>query len=105
SVSSCSRSASLHPTSDLREAERLQDETEAARALVRASPSTGLRGARDIRDTLRRARLGGALDPEQLTGVADPVRAAAHLFSHVRPYPPLAARTRFARPPADVAAA
>ena len=95
----------LHPTSELREAERLQDETEAARALIRASPSTGLRGARDIRDTLRRARLGGALDPEQLTAVADTVRAAEHLFSDVRPYPPLAARTRFARPPADVAAA
>ena len=40
----------LHPTTDLREAERLQDETAAARALLRASPSAGLRGARDIRD-------------------------------------------------------
>ena len=95
----------LTPTSDLREAERLQDETEAARDMLLASPSSGLRGARDIRDAVRRARLGGALDPVQLIAVADTVRAAERLFADVRPYPPLAARARFARPPADVASA
>ena len=41
------------PTSDLREAERLQDETAAARALLRAQPSAGIGGARDIRDALK----------------------------------------------------
>jgi DNA mismatch repair protein MutS2 len=95
----------LTPTSDLREAERLQDETAAARDLLRASPSSGLRGARDIRDPVRRAKLGGALDPLQLIAVADTVRAAERLFADVRPYPPLAARARFARPPADLASA
>jgi DNA mismatch repair protein MutS2 len=95
----------LFPTTDLREAVRLQDETAAARALMRTSPSTGLRGARDIRDALHRSRLGGALDPEQLQSVADTIRAAERLFADVRAYPPLAARARFARPPADVAAA
>jgi DNA mismatch repair protein MutS2 len=94
----------LLPTSDLREAERLQDETAAARDLLRRSPSSGLRGARDIRDSVRRAKLGGTLDVVQLVGVADTVRAAEYLFADVRPYPPLAARARFARPPADVAA-
>src|SRR3989454_12634855 len=72
---------------------------------MRASPSSGLRGARDIRDALRRARLGGTLDPEQLVAVSDAVRGAEHLFADVRPYPPLAARARFARPPSDVAGA
>src|SRR5213079_2717686 len=95
----------LFPTTDLREAERLQDETAAARDLMRRSPSSGLRGARDIRDPLRRAKLGGTLDPVQLIAVADTIRAAEHLFADVRPYPPLAARARFARRPADVAAA
>jgi DNA mismatch repair protein MutS2 len=95
----------LFPTTDLREAERLQDETAAARDLMRRSPSSGLRGARDIRDPLRRAKLGGTLDPVQLIAVADTVRAAEHLFADVRPYPPLAARARFARPPSEVAAA
>ena len=55
----------LLPTTDLREAERLQEETAAARNLLRASPSSGLRGARDVRDALRRAKLGGALDPRK----------------------------------------
>ena len=95
----------LFPTTDLREAERLQEETAAARDLLRKSPSSGLRGARDIRDPLRRARLGGALDPVQLIAIADTIRAAEHLFADVRPYPPLAARARFARPPTDVAVA
>ena len=95
----------LFPTTDLRDAERLQDETASARDLLRKSPSSGLRGARDIRDAVRRAKLGGTLDPEQLIAVADTVRAAEHLFADVRPYPPLAARARFARPPTDVAAA
>ena len=95
----------LAPTADLREAERLHDETAAARDLLRANPSTGLRGARDIRDSLRRARLGGALDPEQLQEVGDTIRAGEHLFADVRAYPALAARARFARPPSDVAAA
>jgi DNA mismatch repair protein MutS2 len=95
----------LFPTTNLGDAERLQDETAAARDLLRKSPSSGLRGARDIRDAIRRAKLGGTLDPEQLIAVADTVRAAERLFADVRPYPPLAARARFARPPIDVAAA
>lgn len=93
------------PTSELGEAERLQDETQAAKDLVRAAPSAGLRGARDIRDAVRRARLGGALDPEQLMRVGATVRSGEALFAQVRPYPPLAARTRFARPPIEVALA
>jgi DNA mismatch repair protein MutS2 len=95
----------LAPASDVAEAERLQEETAAARELLRANESTGLRGARDIREALRRARLGGALDPEQLVSVGDTVRAAEQLFADVRPYPPLAARARFARPPSELAAA
>ncbi len=48
---------------------------------------------------MRRARLGGALDPDQLLMVADTVRAAIKLFDDVHPYPPLAALAHFARPP------
>jgi len=93
----------LEPEADLAAAERLQDETAAAKALLRAAPSAGLRGAQDIRDPLRRADLGGILDPEQLLAVAATVRAALGLFTDVHPYPPLAARARFARPPVGVA--
>src|SRR5258708_5346421 len=93
----------LAPETDLAAAERLQDETTAAKALVRATPSAGLRGAQDIRDPLRRADLGGILDPEQLVAIAVTVRAAVGLFTAIHPYPPLAARARFARPPVAVA--
>ena len=95
----------IAPTTDLKDAERLQDETAAARALVRAQPSAGIGGAKDIRDALRRARLGGALEPEQLLGIADTVRAAQKLFEDVRDYPPLAALAKLARPPRPLAEA
>lgn len=97
------RAVALAPETDLAAAERLQDETAAAKALVRAKPATGLRGAQDIRDPLRRADLGGILDPEQLLAIAATIRAAQALFSDIHAYPPLAARARFARPPAAVA--
>ena len=93
------------PEVTLAAAERLQDETAAARELMRAAPSTGLRGAHDIRDAVRRAVLGGVLDPGQLLAIGDTIRASAGLFEDVRSYPPLAARTTFARPPASLAAA
>ena len=93
------------PTSDLREAERLHDETAAARTLLRAQPSAGIGGARDIRDALRRARLGGALDPQQLLETAATIRSAQKLFEDVHPYPPLASLARFARPPRPLAEA
>jgi DNA mismatch repair protein MutS2 len=93
----------LMPVTDVREAERLQDETAAARDLLRAQRSAGLGGARDVRDALRRARLGGSLDPLQLTPIADTIRAAEKLFTDVHPYPPLAAKARFARPPRELA--
>src|SRR5438067_2677680 len=95
----------IAPTGDLREAERLQDETAAARTMLRAQPSAGIGGARDVRDGLRRARLGGALDPEQLIAIADTVRAAAKLFTDIHPYPPLAALAQYARPPRALAEA
>jgi DNA mismatch repair protein MutS2 len=95
----------LAPVTEIDDAERLQDETAAARDLLRAQPSAGLGGARDVRDALRRARLGGSLDPQQLIEIADTVRAAEKLFTDVHPYPPLAAKARFARPPRDVAEA
>jgi DNA mismatch repair protein MutS2 len=95
----------ITPTSDLGDAERLQDETAAARTMIRAQPSAGIGGARDIRDALRRARLGGSLEPGQLLEIADTTRSALKLFTDVHPYPPLAALARFARPPRPLAEA
>ena len=99
------RALALEPESDLASAERLQDETAAAKALQRAKPATGLRGAQDIREPLRRADLGGVLDPEQLLAIAATARSARSLFEEIHDHPPLAARARFARPPTELAAA
>ena len=95
----------IAPVTAVRDADRLQDETAAARTLLRAQPSAGIGGARDIRDALRRARLGGALDPDQLLGISDTIRASQKLFEDVHPYPPLAALAHFARPPRPLAEA
>ncbi len=97
------RALALEPESELAAAERLQDETAAAKALVRAAPSAGLRRAQDIREPLRRADLGGILDPEQLLAIGTTVRAALALFAEIHGHPPLAARARFARPPSALA--
>ena len=97
--------AALVPVATLADAERLQDETAAARQLLRDIPSAGLGGAKDIRDPLRRAALGGTLDPGQLLAVAETTRSAEHLWADVRGRPALGARTTFARPPAGVAQA
>jgi DNA mismatch repair protein MutS2 len=97
------RALAVVPETDVAAAERLQDETAAAIALARAKPSTGLRGAQDVRDPLKRAGLGGVLDPGQLLAIAATVRAAQAFFAEIHEHPPLAARARFARPPAQVA--
>ncbi len=95
----------LAPVRELAIAERLQDETDSARSLLRAVPSAGLAGARDIREPLRRATLGGMLDPDQLLMIADTTRAASRLFTDVHGHPPIAAKARFARPPEPLAVA
>src|ERR671933_289054 len=70
----------LAPTTDRREAERLQDETAAARLALRNAPGLSIGGARDIRAHVRRAALGGMLDPRDLLEIAETIRAAIHLF-------------------------
>ncbi|HVR88532.1 MAG TPA: endonuclease MutS2 [Candidatus Limnocylindria bacterium] len=97
------RALLLAPEAALAAAERLQDETAAGRALMRAMPSAGLRDAHDIRDPLHRADLGGILDPAQLLSIAQTIQSAQGLFDDIRPYAPLAARARFARPPTSLA--
>ena len=95
----------LTPTTDLREAERLQEETAAARLALRNMPSLSIAGARDIRAHVRRAALGGRLDPRELLEIAETIRAAIALFAAIddQRYAALASRARFIRPPREVA--
>ncbi len=95
----------LVPVDDLALATRMQEETDAARRALRDKPGLSIFGARDIRDAVRRASLGGLLDPRQLLDVAATVRAADRLFRAIDDprYAALHARARFARPPLAVA--
>src|SRR5919204_2815668 len=95
----------LAPTIELHEAERLQEEPAAARLALRNMPSLGIAGARDIRAHVRRAALGGRLDPRELLEIAETIRAALTLFGALDDprYAALAARARFVRAPREVA--
>src|ERR671935_1232596 len=97
----------LAPTIELHEAERLQEETAAARLALRNMPSLSIAGARDIRAHVRRAALGGRLDPRELLEIAETIRAAIALFAAIddQRYAALASRARFIRPPREVAEA
>ena len=97
--------AALAPTTDAREAERLQEETAAARRALADIPSLGIGGAHDIRPHVRRAALGGTIDARELLEVSDTIRAGAALFESLADprYAALSARAKFVRPPREIA--
>jgi len=68
----------------VRRALKLTDE---ARALLTAVPDFSVRGARDIRETIRGARVGVLLNPNQLMEVQDTLGAARNLRAAFRRLP------------------
>ncbi|MDR7465332.1 MAG: endonuclease MutS2, partial [Armatimonadota bacterium] len=72
------QAAALLPATDLETCRaRLRETTEAA--ALRASGEVSLRGARDLRPSLRRAVAGGTLDPQDLLDVAQTLEVARRL--------------------------
>jgi DNA mismatch repair protein MutS2 len=65
----------LLPSTELSEVTRRQNATEEARRLLEVRPNTGVRGARDIRGHVRRASVGGSLNPSELLDVAGTIGA------------------------------
>lgn len=65
----------LVPSADEGDVRRSQDATEEARGLLEARPNTGLRGAVDIRNHVRRAGIGGVLAAPELLDVASTISA------------------------------
>lgn len=61
--------------------------TDEAKALLTAAPDFSVRGARDIRETLRGARIGVLLNPSQLLEVQDTLGAARNLRAAFRRLP------------------
>ncbi|MBI4318010.1 MAG: endonuclease MutS2 [Chloroflexi bacterium] len=60
---------SLSPSSDEQAVSSLQCTTTEARRLLELKPTISLAGARDVRDVVHRARLGGILEPRELLDV------------------------------------
>ena len=71
------------PVSDASEARRRLRETSEARALLRSKGHLSLAGARDVRETVMRAALGGALEPSELLDVRATLAVARTLRTMV----------------------
>jgi DNA mismatch repair protein MutS2 len=73
---SVERAGELGPSSDPSRVRYLLNVTGESYTLIEAYPSFGVRGARDIRRHLKRASLGGMLQPTDLLEVLDTITAA-----------------------------
>src|SRR5581483_1400488 len=90
--------SNLLPSTDPSEVERRQNATEEARHLLEVRPNTGVRGAHDVRAHVRRAAIGGTLNPFELLEIASTIaagRAVRHLVERQEIRAPTLAR--FAR--------
>jgi len=88
------RALALRPTRDHREAVRRQRMTAEARRLLRNRPGMSLGGARDVRESVERAALGGVLDPGELLeirGTLGSVRSLRGNITRLAPIVPLLA--------------
>jgi len=68
--------ANLLPSFDLAEIEKNQAETTEAKEIWRFWPGFSLGGIRDIRSSLRKAQLGGIIEPEEFLNIYDTILAA-----------------------------
>jgi len=73
---------SLRPVTDIYEARYAQDETTAARNLIRLRGLPALQSLQDIRPSVQRAVIGGALNNTELLNIAQVLRCASETFSY-----------------------
>ena len=69
------RALEMGPSSDHRHVEYLLDVTAEAIELLELQPGFTIGGARDIRDPLERAKIGGVLGPAELLLILDTLDA------------------------------
>src|SRR5687768_5682906 len=79
----------LRPATDLDEAVRRQRMTAEARRLLRNRTNMSIGGARDIRDAVDRAALGGVLDPSELLDVRGTLAAVRSLRGNITRLSPI----------------
>jgi len=73
------KAAALRPLSDLKEAQRLQAETQEAFSLLITTPDFSIGGARDVREQVDLASHGGVLTPVDLLDVKSTLIAGRNL--------------------------
>ncbi len=70
------RTLATYPRTDLREVQRLQDETDAAREMIGLRGSPAFSGIKSVGESLYRADRGGALNTRELLDIAGVLRCA-----------------------------
>ncbi len=71
----------LKPSYDIDEINRWLTETTEAKEVLRYYPNFTLGGIRDIRGSLRKAAMGGVLEPEEFLAIGDTIQAAKRIKS------------------------
>jgi DNA mismatch repair protein MutS2 len=79
----------LRPADDLAEAVRRQRMTAEARRLLRNRTNMSIGGARDVRDAVERAALGGVLDPSELLDIRGTLAAVRSLRGNITRLSPI----------------
>lgn len=70
---------SLLPSVNLAEIELWQEETSEAKEITRLYPGFSLGGVRDIRSPLKKAQVGGIIEPEEFLNILDTLLAAKRI--------------------------
>ena len=84
------RALALRPTSSHAEAVRRQRMTAEARRLIQNRPNLSIGGARDVRDAVERAALGGVLEPGELLDIRGTLAAVRSLRGNITRLSPIA---------------
>ena len=74
----------IQPLTDISEIISRQKETTEAKEIIRREPDVPLGGMRDIRNLLRKAEIGGVLEPSELLEVGDMLLAVRRLKAFFR---------------------
>ena len=71
----------LRPVFELAEIETMQGETSEAKDIQRLFPNFTLGGVKDIRLSLRKAEIGGVIEPQEFLGIYDTIVATKRIKS------------------------
>lgn len=74
----------IYPSTDIKEVEKLQDETDEALTLLMKRGAPPLYGINSIKADVKRAEIGGTLSPGALLRISDSLRVSRDLKNYIR---------------------